>query len=129
MTKPTRKGGFCHSALEQLQLLRSFSPFNLFLARKNFHLPELLVGDADYSNLPGGRQGGFGPFDVHFGILAGGAMTQIDGELKHRKAVGQELLTKIRVLLPLLFCFGRQVKKYKYPHNSIFRETIHYISG
>lgn len=134
MTKPAVKAGFviAHTTgnagtSKQLQLLRCVSFLDLFLAGKNFHLTELLVGDADDPDLTCRRQRGLHPPDVHLGVLPRGAMAQVDRKLEHREAVLDEFFAKLGILFPFLFRLGRQVEKHKYPHDAIFRKTFHKV--
>jgi hypothetical protein len=98
--------------------------------RKNLHLAKLFVGDADNADISRRRQRCFNTADMHLGILSRGAMAQIYRKLKHGKAVSHKILAKLSRMLAVFLDLGRQVKKHKYPHNSIFRKTFHcYISG
>jgi hypothetical protein len=121
--------GFGCLASEQLQLLGCVAFGDPFSSRKNFHLAKLLVCYADNPDLTGRRQRGFHPTDMYLGILAGGAMSQVNRKLEHREAIAHEVFAKLGGLFPLLFCLGRQIEKHKHPHNPIFRKTFHYISG
>lgn len=129
MTKKPPKGGFFVS--EQLQLLRSGLWFLRFFACEYLYIAELLVGDAHNAYMPVIGQKRLYPFDMHIGILAARAMTQVYRKLKHCESVGRYSFAKIGSRLALFLCFGRKVEEDKHPHNTIFAETVHHtdISG
>ncbi len=91
------------------------------------HIRELLVRnthDAYFTEL---GQGAFHTPYVHVGILRARAMAQVNGELKHRETILQQLLAELGCRLALLLRVRRQIKKYQYPHNSIFAKPVHQI--
>lgn len=63
------------------------------------------------------------------GVLATGTMADINGKLEHRKAVFLQTFPEIRVGPFVFLRFGRQVKQYQYPHNTIFADALYHRSG
>ena len=90
------------------------------LAVEQEHVGELLVRNAHDANLSIFRQGALHPPYMHVGILRTRAMAQVNGELKHRETILQQLLAELGCRLTLLLRIGRQIEKHQYPHNSIF---------
>ena len=76
-----------------------------FLPLEQFHLSELLIGDAQYSNASNFRKGFFDPLNMYFGVFTTGAMSQIYRKLKHGKTIVYQFLAEIGVCLLLLFGF------------------------
>lgn len=73
--------------LKQLQLLPwSISEFRLVPVKK-FNIAELFVGDTHKTDIAILRQKRFDTLFMNLGILHTGAMTDIDGKLKHRESV------------------------------------------
>ena len=70
-----------------------------------------------------GRKDAFHTLDMDFGVFPACAMTQVDGELKHREAVLDQPVPKKRVQLPVFLGFGGKVEEYHYPHNSVLTKT------
>jgi len=112
---------------KHFQLLRRRSNVGLVLAIKQLHISKLFVGNAHNPNVPFIGQKPFYALDVNVGILTTSAMSHIHRKLKHRKTVSHQILAKQSVRFTLFLCFRRQIKKYKYPHNSIFAEAFHKI--
>jgi len=52
-------------------------------------------------------------------------MTQVNGKLKHGESVFDKFIPEISIYFPIFFCFGRQVEKNQYPHNSVFAKPLH----
>ena len=68
------------------------------------------------------RQDGFYPVNMNIRIFPAGAVTQVNAELEHIKAVGHYVLAEPGIYLPVLFGFCRQVKVHKYPHNAVLNK-------
>ena len=71
-------GEKCLLALEQFQLLHYWICGFLLLSEENFHAAELLVGDTQDSDLAKLGQMQFYALDVYVGILAAGAVPDVD---------------------------------------------------
>ena len=127
---PSGKGLFLFS--EKFELLpRSIGGYN-FSGREYLHHTKLFVGNAQYAHLALWWEKHFYPFYMHLGIFTAGAVAHINGELKHGEAVAQKFLAEVGVGFPLFLGIGRQVKKHKYPHDTVFAETVEisvHISG
>jgi len=111
--------------LKQLQLLIRRIDFGLFLPLKEFHHPELLIGNREDTDIPMLGQSSLHPFYMNIRILSAGTMAQIDGKLEHGESVFHHLLAKVGIDFPVFLRIGRQIKKYHHPHDSVFIKTIH----
>jgi hypothetical protein len=56
---------------------------------------------------------------MHIRIFTAAAMPYVHTELKHLKAVCQNIFPEFRIDLPVFFSFSGQVKHYEYPHNAV----------
>jgi len=56
---------------------------------------------------------------VHIRILPAAAMPHVYGILHHGKPILLQVLAELGVILPVLFGFGGQIKKYKNPQDLI----------
>lgn len=90
-----------------------------FGAVKQFHLAELLVGNAQNADAALIGQNLFHPADMHIRILAAHAMPDVQAELEHGETIVQDLLPEFRIALAVGRRFGGQVEHYKYPHNPV----------
>ena len=93
------------------------------LAIEYLYFSKLAVGNAQYSHFPIFGKEGPNTFCVDLHILFTGTMTDIYGELKHRKPIMLQVFAKIHIGFLVFLCFRWQIEEYKYPHNSIFRQT------
>ena len=110
---------------KHFQLLhRRIERLRLFAVKK-FHLPELLVGDAENAHLSQGRQIVFDAFDVYVGVFHTRTMAHVDGKLKHGETIGHKALAEIGIRFAFFFGFGRQIKKDHDPHDAVFAKTFH----
>jgi hypothetical protein len=112
----------CHyriSHLEKFQLLHRFRRFNLLSSPEYFHHPKLFIGHAHNAYMSFWGQNFLYPFNMNIGIFPAAAMPYVHAELEHAKPVSHDLLAEFGVILPVLFGFSRQIKKYKYPHDAI----------
>ena len=109
--------------LEQFQLLAWGSRFYLFLTMKKLYHPKLLVRYLHNTDLALLRQVKFCPLNMYIGIFPTGAKPEINTELEHLKSVVQQLFTKERCRFPILLGFGREIKKYEYPHATVLVES------
>ena len=103
-----------------------------FMGTKYFHHAELFVGDTQNSDFSQRWKKTFNPFYVYISIFSTGAMAYIYRELEHCKAVLHQPFPKPSIGFAFLFCVGRQVKKNKYPHDTVFAESVDgciHISG
>lgn len=114
---------------EEFQLLSWRIGFHLFLTDVEFNIRKLFVGDAETSHLPVSRQECLHPFEVYIGILATGAMPDVDRELEHGESVANQILAEVGSRFAFSFGIGRQVEKHKQPHDAVFAEAVHHISG
>ena len=89
-------------------------------------MTELFVCYAHDSYLSELRKKRFNSFYMYSCIFAAGTMTDIYGELKHRKSITLQVLTEIGVSLFVFLRLGRQIEKNQYPHNPIFTKTVHF---
>ena len=108
-----------HFKLKQLWLLGNFYRVGRRLAVVYLHHAELFVGDSHDAHMTFFRQAFFHPLYMHICVLCAGAMAQVHAELEHAKAIVQQLLAKDCIYLSLFRRFSRQVKKNKYPHNTV----------
>jgi hypothetical protein len=97
--------------LKHFQLLGNRHWLGFLFPIKQLHHPELLVCNRKNAYMPLRRQVHFGPFDMHIGIFPAAAMTKINTELKHGKAILQQLFSEIRIDPPVFCCFRREIKK------------------
>ena len=121
---------FCFS--KEFELLSGRRRRYRFMGIKYFHHAELFVGNAQNSDFAQRRKKTFDPFYMYIGIFATGAVAYIYRKLEHRKAVLHQPLPKVGVGFPFLFGVGRQVEKHKYPHDTVFAESVDictHISG
>ena len=110
--------------LKQLELLPCWFSFFRLQARKNLHLAELLVGDAQNANFAMLGQKRFHALDVHIGILATRTMPDVSRKLEHGETVAHDALAKLGCRFPLLLGLGRQVVKHHHPHDFVFAESV-----
>lgn len=116
--------------LEQLQLQSAMFRGSFLLSNKDFHIPKLLVGNANdsYFSFVGNKF--LYSTDVYLHIFFTGTMPDIDGELKHCKSIFNKVFSKKGMLPPFPFCLCWEIKENHYPHDSIFAKTVHiYSSG
>ena len=92
---------------------------------KKLNVSKLLVCYAHYSDLSIFRKKRVDTLHVDFCILHTCTMAYINGELKHGEAILLQPLSEHGVFFYVFLCFCWQIKKNKYPHNSIFTKTIH----
>ncbi len=64
---------------------------------------------------------------MYLGILTTGAVAHINGKLKHGESVAHEFFAEVGVCLSLFLGIGRQVEKNKYPHDTVFAETVEFV--
>lgn len=121
--------GGCFFILKELQLLAWRIGLDMFFADEQLYFGELLVGDGQATYLSELWQGCFDAFEVYGGILAADTVAHVDGELEHRETVAQQMFAKIGSGLPFAFGVGGEVEEDKEPHDAVFAEAIHYISG
>ena len=121
-SKPACKAGF--DGLKQFQLLPWCVSSLGCCILENFDFSKLFVGYASDANISKSRKKRFHSLDMGYCILMASAMSDINGELKHSKAIIQQFFTKDRIAFLFLLCFGWQIKKDKHPHNSILIESI-----
>jgi hypothetical protein len=62
--------------------------------------------------MPLGRENRFYSFDVDFRIFFTAAMPYVHAELKHIKTIRHYFFSELRVVFPVFFCFGWQIKMY-----------------
>ena len=86
---------------------------------KKLHHTKLLICNSQYAHLASRGQVVVYPFDMDIGIFATGAMAQVDAKLEHSKAIAYQVVPKLGVLFSVGRGLCREIKKYKYPHNSI----------
>lgn len=117
--------------LKQFQLLSGRIGALWFRSVENINVAKLFVGDTDDTDIPELGKKRLHPFFMHFGIFHTGAVADVDGKLKHRKAVFYQVFPKCGIGFFLLLRFGGQVKQYQQPHNSVFAESFcnHSSSG
>ena len=82
------------------------------MSSKNFHHPELFVGDGQYAHMPLWWQDGLDPFNMHLGIFFATAMPYVHAELEHTESVRHYSFPELRVVLPVFFGFSWQIKMY-----------------
>lgn len=97
--------------LKQLQLLRIGVNLYYLGGLKQLHTPKLLIGYTQYSNVTLRGQKRFHPLYMHLGILTAWAASGVYGELEHCKAILQDVLSELCIVLPVLLGIGRQVEK------------------
>src|SRR2546423_8112912 len=97
--------------LEKLQLLYGFRALYLVMTAKYLHHAELLVCHAHNTYMPLGRKYLFNPFNMHIGVFPAAAMSQVNAELEHLEAIGNNLLPEPGVYFPVLFGFRGKVEK------------------
>src|SRR5690606_27247499 len=90
----------------------------IFTANK-FYGSKLLVCTHQNSNFPFVGQQSFDPFDMDLRIFPAVTMSDVNGKLKHNESITHDFFSKSGMILPILLCFGRKIKKYKNPQNSI----------
>ena len=96
--------------LKQLQLLSGRIGKLWLGAVIQFDVAKLFVGDADDADISELWQKRFHTFFVYFGVFHTGAMANVDGKLKHRKTVFDEVFPKQGVGFLVLFRFSRQIE-------------------
>lgn len=111
--------------LKKFELLARWSYLLFLWSVEKFHIAKLFVCNAKNTNVSIGRKIVFYSFYMNFGIFATWAVPQIYRKLKHCKAVCYKFVSKNSIVFTVFFGFGRQIEKYKYPHNSIFTKTLH----
>lgn len=87
---------------------------------EKLHHAELFVCEGEYDHFAFGRKEILYSSDMNIRIFATIAMTCVNGKLHHAEAVFLEIFPETGCMLPVLFGFGRQIKKYKYPQNPVF---------
>ena len=98
--------------LKQFQLLPWRIGLLGFSAEKQLNVSKLFVSDAQNSNLTKFGQDGFHSFSVNLCILHTGAMTNINGKLKHGEPVLNESFAEFGVFLDVLLGLCREVEQY-----------------
>ena len=111
--------------LKKFELLARWSYLLFLWSVEKFHIAKLFVCNTKNTNVSIGRKIVFYSFYMNFGIFATWAVPQIYRKLKHCKAVCYKFVSKNSIVFTVFFGFGRQIEKYKYPHNSIFTKTLH----
>ena len=102
---PACQGGI--SVLEQFKLLTWSIYINNLLSVKQLNISKLFIRNTHDSDLPILWKKRFNSFYMHCCILTTSTMTDINGELKHRKAITLQILPKICIRLLVLLCFSR----------------------
>lgn len=97
--------------LKQFQLLWGVWQFFFVFSVIQFHHSELFIRYSHDADMPPWRKDFFYALNMYVGIFAAAAMAQVNGKLEHSKAIIHNILTKFGIYLPVLFGFGRQVKK------------------
>ena len=105
--------------LEKFELLARSRWCFLFLAIEKLDVAKLLVRNSQDANIPIFWQCCFDALDMDIHVLAAGTMTDIDRELKHRKAITLQILSELGSSLAFFLGVCRQVKENENPHNSI----------
>ena len=113
--------------LEKFELLSRGVGRNRFAGGKYFHHTELFIGDTKNPYVAQRRQKHFYSFYVYLGIFATGAVAHINGKLKLGESVAHKLFAEVGVCFSLFLGIGRQVEKNKYPHDTIFTETVEFV--
>lgn len=105
---------------EHLELLWHRWSWLNFPAGENFHRRELFVGDSQNADVTFRRKVGFHTSCVHGHVLATRAVAQVRGKLKHREAVFDQRLPKLRIVPYVTLGFRRQIEENENPHDTIF---------
>ncbi len=69
----------------------------------------------------------FNPLYMYIRVFPAGTVAQVDAELKHVEAIGHDLFAELRIYLAFLFGFSWQVKKYKYPHDTVCVKSFKHL--
>jgi len=105
--------------LKKFELLNRLGTLHHFFPPKNFHHPELFIGNAHNPDMSFGGKNALYSFYMHVCIFPAGTVAQVNAELEHIEPIGHNILAEFGVDLPVLFGFRRQVEKYKYPHDAV----------
>ena len=111
--------------LKKFELLARWSYLLFLWSVEKFHIAKLFVCNTKNTNVSIGRKIVFYSFYMNFGIFSTWAVPKIYRKLKHCKAVCYKFVSKNSIVFTVFLGFGRQIEKYKYPHNSIFTKTLH----
>ncbi len=110
--------------LKKLELLGCFGALAFRESTKKLHHPKLLVRQGENDDLTLGGQESFHAFNMYFGVFAAAAMAHINGILHHGKAILLQVFPELRVVFPVGFGFGWQIKKNEYPQNLILVKPV-----
>jgi hypothetical protein len=93
-------------------------------------VPKLFICYTQDTDTASGRDKGLHSLDVNIGVLSTGTVPYVDGKLKHGKSIALQIFSKVCVTLLFFLGFCWKVEEDKYPHDTIFTETVHvYFSG
>lgn len=109
--------------LKEFELYAWRSGWFLLPPMEQLDVPELLVGDgeqADFAKLGDKRTN---PLKMDIGILGTGAMTDVDGKLKHDETIANQSLTEFGIPFAVFLGFGGEVEEHKNPHNAILADS------
>lgn len=98
--------------LKQLQLLAWCVGKLRFVAKEQFNISKLLVGDAHDAHLPEFGQDGFHPLAMNLCILHAGTMAHINRKLEHGEAILNETLSEFGVFFDVLFRLCWEVEQH-----------------
>lgn len=109
--------------LEQFQLLAWGFRFYFFLTVKKLYHSKLFVRYLHNTDLSLFGKVKFCPFNVYISIFPAGTKPEIDTELEHLESIVQQFFAEHGGGLSVLSGFGRQIKKYEYPHTTVLVES------